>query len=71
MKIPLKRIEKQYRLDEASALTGKSIQTIRRKIRLREIGYQRNGKIITIPASELASFMGKYFPPLSSEQKSV
>lgn len=66
----LKGIEKQYRLDEAAVLTGKSISTIRRKIRLRELGYWRNGKLITIPASELTRFMGDYVAPVGAEKKS-
>ena len=59
-------IEKQYRLAEAAGLSGRSIHTLRRKIRLREIGYTRNGRIITIPASELARLIGAFVPPISA-----
>lgn len=63
MKHPAAVIEKQYPLQEASEVSGKSISTLRRKIRLREIGYRRNGKLITIPASELMRLIGDYVPP--------
>ena len=56
-------IEKQYRLKEAAEISGQSIPTLRRKIRSREIGYARSGKIITIPASELARMIGVFVPP--------
>jgi hypothetical protein len=62
-------IERQYRLKDAAVLSGRSVATLRRKIRLRELGYRRNGKLITIPASEVDRLIGAYRPPVSLEEK--
>jgi hypothetical protein len=51
-------LEKQYRLPEASQLSGYSVAALRKKISRREIGYRKTGRIITVPASELARFLG-------------
>ena len=58
-----KALEKQYRLPEASGLCGYSVAALRKKMRLRQLGYRKTGRIVTIPHSELARLLGQYRAP--------
>lgn len=52
-------IETHYRLLEAGRISGYSVASLRRKIRLGEIGFVKTGRIVTIPESELLKMLGK------------
>jgi hypothetical protein len=55
-------LERQYRLPEASAVSGYSVAALQKKILRRQLGYRKTGRIITIPASELAKLLGELRP---------
>jgi len=57
-------LEKQYRLSEASKVSGYSIAALRKKILRREIGHRKTGRIVTIPESELSRILGEYRAPV-------
>ncbi len=61
-----RRLEKQYRLHEASEVCGYSVAALRKKIFRRELGYIKTGRIITIPESELARLLGEFRPSVSA-----
>jgi hypothetical protein len=63
----LQNLERQYRLPEASRLSGYSVAALRKKIHRRELGYRKTGRIITVSASDLALLLGEHHPPLSLE----
>ena len=58
-------LERQYRLSEASRVSGYSVAALRKKILRREVGYVKTGRILTIPESSLAQLIGKYRPPIA------
>ncbi len=59
-------LERQFRLAEASQLTGYSIAALRKKIARREIGSRRTGRVVTVPESELRRILGQYREPVVS-----
>ena len=58
-------LERQYRLPEASRLSGYSVAALRKKILRREVGHRKTGKIITIPEGDLQRLLGQYRPPVN------
>jgi hypothetical protein len=63
-------LERQYRLTEAATLTGYTVAGLRKKIRRRELGYRKTGRIITIPASDIAQLLGERHAPVALEERS-
>ena len=63
--------ERDFRLDEFSRLSGYRVSTLRAKIRKREIGYRKIGRIIVIPQSELERLRENYLPPLLVEKTPI
>ena len=64
-------LEKQYRLSEASRVTGYSVAALRKKIRAKDLGYRKTGRIITVPESELSRLLGEFRPPIDLHGKSA
>ncbi len=65
------RLEKQYRLPQVAELTGYSVHSLRRKIKEKEVGFMKTGRIITIPESEIVKILGEFSPavePLSKRE---
>ena len=62
-------LEKQFRLPEASRLSGYSVAALRKKIARRELGHRKTGRIITVPQSDLSRLLGEYRPPVELEGK--
>lgn len=60
--------EKQYRLPAAAELTGYSVSALRKKILRRELGYRKTGRIITVPAGELAKLLGEFRPAIGLDR---
>ena len=56
--------ERGLRVDEAVQRTGYKDATIRKKLRRRELGYYKVGRIILIPESEVERLLGAYHPPI-------
>jgi hypothetical protein len=54
-----KDLEREYRLHEASALSGYKPSTLRKKIYKKELGSMKRGRIVTIPESELRKLLGR------------
>jgi hypothetical protein len=48
-----KDLEREYRLQEASAISGYKPSTLRKKIYNKELGSMKRGRIVTIPEREL------------------
>ncbi len=57
-------IERHYRVKEMAWLSGYSEAAIRKKLSLREIGYRKVGRIISIPESELTRLLGDLRPAM-------
>lgn len=62
------KLEWQYRLTEASELTGYSVAALRKKISHRQLGYRKTGRIITVPAGELSKLLGAFRPAVGLDQ---
>lgn len=58
-------LEKQFRLHEASELSGHSVASLRKKIARRELGSFKVGRLVTVPQSELRRLLGDYRPPVN------
>ena len=56
--------ERGLRVDEAVQRLGYKDATIRKKLRRRELGYYKVGRIILIPESEVERLRGDYHPPI-------
>ena len=56
--------ERGLRIDEVAQRTGYKEATIRKKVRRRELGYRKVGRIISIPESEVERLMGDYHAPM-------
>lgn len=46
-------LERNYRLSDLSTITGYTVAAIRKKIRRRELGYRKIGRIVVVPESEV------------------
>jgi len=57
-------LEREYRLHEAALLLGYSVAALRKKIRSRELGYRKTGRIVTVPACEIVRLRGKLVPAI-------
>ena len=55
-----KMLERNFRLPEVSELTGYSVSSLRRKVRLREIGSRKIGRIVCVPASEIKRLLAQH-----------
>ena len=53
-------LEKNFRLPEVSELTGYSVSSLRRMVRLREIGSRKIGRIVCVPASEIKRLLAQH-----------
>ena len=56
--------ERMLRIDEVAQRTGYKEATIRKKIRRRELGYHKVGRIISIPEAEVERLTSDYHPPI-------
>ena len=60
----LRMLERNYRLNDLSTITGYTVGAIRKKIRRRELGYRKIGRIVVVPESEVKRLLGEYRPPI-------
>ena len=61
-------LERNYRLNDLSTITGYTVGAIRKKIRRRELGYRKIGRIVVVPESEVKRLLGEYRPPRSGSE---
>jgi len=57
-------LEPNYRLSDLTRITGHTVASLRKKIRRRELGYMKVGRIVVVPESEVKRLIGDYRPPI-------
>jgi hypothetical protein len=56
-------MERQYRLQEVSEMSGYKVSTLRKKILTRQLGCKKIGRIVVVPEADLKTFLGNDYRP--------